>query len=293
MAGIFEKRESKKSRRTKSERRKEKAIDSRKVDFSRQAVNKEVAIETLQKPYVLYPFGIGILGGVAALLFGGNVVLAAAAATGAVIGIGSWILNNTLRKQVYVGKYLSRMNTMLASQTKLSIRDLRKDLQEVDEQQGLKQIDLLQNKYDAFNGILATKFDQSEISFNRYHAMVEQVFLAVLDNLNQVANIRKGINVIDENHIANRIRQLKATEQTATGREELDALIGRYKLLQQQRDMVQKKLAQNESAMTKMDEVMAAISIINPVQSRASMDMEDAMKELETLAKRATSYSSS
>jgi len=185
------------------------------------------------------------------------------------------------------------MNTLLAGQTKQSIIDLRRELQRVREEQGLKQIDLLQNKYNAFNDILENKFNKGEITFTRYHAMVEQVFLAVLDNLKQITNMRQAINVIDEGHITKRINDLQSRAQTRTGQEELDALIGRYRLLQNQRDKVQERLAQNESAMTKMDEVMAAISVINPGQSRASMDMEDAMKELETLALRASSYSSS
>ncbi len=283
-------------RRTKkaSSRKKETRVEStRKVDFSKKAINKEVAKQTIQKPYVLYPTGIAILAGAAALLFGGGSALVAAAATGAFVGLGSWIFNMTLRKQVHIGEYLARMNSILASQTQRSIGELRTELQRVDEKQGFKQIELLQRKYGAFNDILENKFNKGEITFNRYHAMVEQVFLAVLDNLKQITNIKQGINVIDEEHIRDRIQTLERQKLNATKEQELDALVGRYRLLQNQRDMVQTKLAQNESAMTKMDEVMAAISLINPATSQASMDMEDAMKELEALARRASSYSAS
>ena len=241
---------------------------------------------------MVYPLGFAAAAGGAALLFG-SPLLIAAAATGLFVGTGSWIFNNTLRRQKHVSDYLSEMNSLLAGQTRQSIIDLRRELQRVREEQGLKQIDLLQNKYNAFNDILENKFNKGEITFTRYHAMVEQVFLAVLDNLKQITNMRQAINVIDEGHITQRINDLQSRPQTRTGQEELDALIGRYRLLQNQRDKVQERLAQNESAMTKMDEVMAAISVINPGQSRASMDMEDAMKELETLALRASSYSSS
>ena len=287
----LETRWAKKKRQVKKERKKVEA--SRKVDFSKKAVDKAVAKETSQKPYVVFPAAVGLAAGAAALLFGGGSVLMATAATGAFVGLGSWIFNMTLRKQVHVADYLYRMNRILASHTQRSIGELREELQRVDEQQGFKQIELLQNKYSAFNEILENKFNKGEITFNRYHAMVEQVFLAVLDNLKQITNIKQSINVIDENHINDRIQALKSGRMNSSREQELDALIGRYRLLQKQRDMVQTKLAQNESAMTKMDEVMAAVSVINPTNSRASMDMEDAMKELEALAKRASSYSAS
>ncbi len=288
-----QRREQRSSRKKRSySKSQQKKIDTRKIDFSPKAIKKQVARETIRDKSVVYPFGFGAVAGVAALLFG-SPLLIAAAATGVFVGTGSWIFNNTLRRQKHVSDYLSEMNTLLAGQTKQSIIDLRRELQRVREEQGLKQIDLLQNKYNAFNDILANKFNKGEITFTRYHAMVEQVFLAVLDNLKQITNMRQAINVIDEGHITKRINDLQSRPQTRTGQEELDALIGRYRLLQNQRDKVQERLAQNESAMTKMDEVMAAISVINPGQSQASMDMEDAMKELETLALRASSYSSS
>lgn len=287
----LETRWAKKKRQTKKEKKKIEA--SRKVDFSKKAINKAVAKETIKKPYVVYPAGIAMVAGAAALVLGGSSALIAAAATGAFVGLGSWIFNMTLRKQAHIGDYLTRMNSILASQTQRSIGELRQELQRVDERQGFKQIELLQNKYSAFNDILENKFNKGEITFNRYHAMVEQVFLAVLDNLKQITNVKQGINAIDEEHINDRIQALKSRRLNSSGEQELDALIGRYRLLQKQRDMVQTKLAENESAMTKMDEVMAAVSVINPTNSRASMDMEDAMKELEALAKRASSYSAS
>ena len=289
----YDERDKRSSRKKRSySKSQQKKIETRKIDFSQKAINKQVARETIRDKSVVYPLGFAAAAGGAALLFG-SPLLIAAAATGLFVGTGSWIFNNTLRRQKHVSDYLSEMNSLLVGQTRQSIIDLRRELQRVREEQGLKQIDLLQNKYNAFNDILENKFNKGEITFTRYHAMVEQVFLAVLDNLKQITNMRQAINVIDEGHITQRINDLQSRPQTRTGQEELDALIGRYRLLQNQRDKVQERLAQNESAMTKMDEVMAAISVINPGQSRASMDMEDAMKELETLALRASSYSSS
>jgi hypothetical protein len=50
-------------------------------------------------------------------------------------------------------------------------------------------------------------------------------------------------------------------------------------------------MAENEAAMTALDRVMAGVAEMNTTQS-ATMKMQHAMEELETLAKRASSYSS-
>ena len=59
--------------------------------------------------------------------------------------------------------------------------------------------------------------------------------------------------------------------------------------MEQQREKIFGWLAENEAAMTALDRVMAGVAEMNTVQS-ATMKMEDSMKELEALAKRARHY---
>lgn len=275
----------------KAVKRRERKVEQRNVDFSKKAINREVTRESFRKPYVYYPMVAGAIAAVTAVITGGATA-AAVAATGLLIGAAGWVYNMTLGRQKHVSEYLKSMNEILANKTQDSIADLRDELKAGLEPQGLKQQELVENKYAAFNKVLETKFNKNEITYGRYHAMVEQVFLAVLDNLKQITHIRKTINAIDEEHVVRRIRQLERERQTTAVRRELDALVSRYHLLQNQRELVQEKLAQNEAAMTKMDEVMAAVSAINPAQSHASLDMEQAMEELADLANKAGRYSS-
>ncbi len=264
-----------------------------KPDFSKSAIETEIKKASLQRASVLYPAAIGILGGLAALVLGPTNLLIGATLIGGIIAAGSLFFNLTFGKQKLTANYLNKLHRQLALQTNRSIKQLGRELSKVNESHGLKQLDLLQKKYEAFKSILGNKFNVNEISYSRYMGMVEQVFLAALDNLKQVADITQGINVIDEDHIIRRIKQLRgATSAAASNNQELDALVTRFELLQKQRDKVKAVLSQNEAAMTKMDEVMAAISIIDTSKNKATMDMDDAMKELETLAGRAESYSS-
>ncbi len=300
MEGSYKKKEKRKQRieaiqseKPYSENMDAEYIYSEQPDFSKSAISKEIKKSSLQGAGVLYPAAIGILGGLAALVLGPSNLLVGAAIIGSVIAIGSLLFNLTLGKQNLTAKYLKKLHQQLAQQTSRSIKRIGYELNKVNEPHGLKQLDLIQKKYEAFKRILGNKFNVSEISYSRYMGMVEQVFLAALDNLKQIADITQGINVIDENHIVNRIQQLRLLNESTAGNQELDALVTRFELLQKQRDKVKAILSQNETAMTKMDEVMAAISIIDTSKKQATMDMDDAMKELESLAARAQSYSSS
>jgi len=69
--------------------------------------------------------------------------------------------------------------------------------------------------------------------------------------------------------------------------QEIASLKERLALLQSQRDQVDEWLAQNETAMTQIDRVMAAIANLDTSASHATMTMESAMQELKGLADRA------
>jgi DNA-binding transcriptional MerR regulator len=91
--------------------------------------------------------------------------------------------------------------------------------------------------------------------------------------------------------IKKRIRELRTDgiESRAQDQEEA-ALEDRLKLMETQREKISAWLAENETAITAFDHVMAGIADMNTTDA-ATMKLEHAMKELETLATRAQSYS--
>jgi len=116
--------------------------------------------------------------------------------------------------------------------------------------------------------------------------------LGGLDNLARISDAQKSFATNDADDIRKRIHDLKKRRhRLACSRSEEAALNERLTLMQQQQEKVFGWLAENEEAMTVLDRVMAGIAEMNTVQS-ASMKMEDAMKELATLAARARSYGS-
>jgi hypothetical protein len=257
-------------------------------DFSRRAIGRQVAAATAQKPYVLYPLAAGLLGGLSALVLGTSLL---PALIGGGIGLAAWILDNTLRREHHANDYVSRLHQMLERRTQASLASLEAELKEVGETGGYEQLQRLRQKYEAFESLLRRKLNPSELTFGRYLGMAEQLYLGGLDNLNTLTHIRRGLNAINLPHIQRRVDQITGDgEIDATEEQEMEALSRRQALMLQQREQIAALLAQNESAMTKLDEVMASMAALNLGDRRASLDIEEAMLELEELARRSGDY---
>ena len=265
---------------------------ARQADFSPGAVKNAVVKKTFQKPYVLYPAAIGILGIAASLLVAPVSLFIIPAIAGTAIGAGAWLLDSTLRREFHARAYLAEMHRLLTGQLESTIRTLREDFIGQNSRRGINQLDRLSQKFDTFRQMLQRKLEPGELTHARYLGMTEQVFLAGLDNLKQVANIKKGLSAIDYDSLKTRIEVLhEAGELDALQKRELTALESRILLFNEQNKKLEQLLTQNEEALTQIDLVMAAIAGMNTEQGHASVDMETAMQELKGLAERADKYS--
>lgn len=264
---------------------------SRPADFSPQAVARAVLRETLQKPYVLYPTAVGVLGGLAAVLLGPSTLFLAPAAVGLALGAGSWMVDYALRRDRHAAAYLKRLHEAMAGRVDATIARLRIELTQLDYPIGLSQMNQLKLKFEAFRELLRRKLDPGEMTYGRYLGMAEQVFLGGLDNLTRISDALQSLGAIDPQHIERRMREIDrdGIESAAQDREK-SALAERAALLERQRSLVDRLLAENEAAMTRIDHVMAAIGGLDTSAGHASMTMESAMDELRVLAERAGAY---
>jgi hypothetical protein len=261
-------------------------------DFSPQAVARAVLRDTLQKPHVLYPTAVGVLGGLAALLLGPSLIFVVPAVAGLAVGAGGWALDYSLRRDKHAAEYLRRLHEALAGRVDETMQRLRAELDELNFDAGLAQMTQLQGKFKAFEQLLRRKLDPREMTFSRYLGMTEQVFLAGLDNLRRISDTLKGLAAIDDKHIRKRLHALAGDGvDSATQDREISTLNERLALLERQREAVDRWLAENETAMTQIDHVMAAIASLDTSAGHASMTMEAAMSELKVLAERAPRYS--
>lgn len=259
-------------------------------DFSKPAVQKAVALNTLEHPAVLYPTSISILGGFAALLMGANPVLLAIAAGGAGAAVLSWAVNYGLRRDHFANQYVKKLHAQMQNQRLAREKELQRVLAEVKSEEGGSQFSRITEKFITFEKLLARKLNPGELTYGRYLGMAEQVYLGVLDNLQHVADTLKMMAAIDVNYTQKRLRQLQKDSPQRNAKE-IESLQERLALHARQADKVQKLFAQNEEAMTKMDLTVAAIADMRTEGGRASLDMETAMNELQRLAGKAKDYS--
>lgn len=255
---------------------------------------------TLQHPLTLFPVAIGILGTIGILLFQAPLLAVGAAVGGFGIGIGSWAVNYLLRNKTWANRYIESLHQKIEAQKKAALEKIERDLigsqtQKGTEQfaeQGATQFKMIQSCFENLKTILAEKLNPGELTYSRYLGTAEQVYLSVLDNLQNIATLLKSIRTIDEDYLEERMGSLKAMKKLSeTDEKELEALDERKKLRQDQLQKIDDLLTHNEEALTDLDQTTTSLAAVQTVQGRAKVDLESAMKELEELAQRSQKYS--
>jgi hypothetical protein len=260
-------------------------------DLSPAAVSRAVLAVTAQKPYVLYPAAVGILGTAASLLLGASPLFVVPAVIGGAVGLGSWAVDYFLRRDHHASAYLRELQRSLSDRRARAARALETELREADFPEGLAQLERLEDKYRTFKELLDKKLDRNEITYGRYLGMAEQVFLSALDNLQRAVHTLGSVRAIDDDYVAGRIRTLERRHgPTPAERAERESLRQRLALKVQQQEQLGQWLAQNERAMTQLDLTLAAIAAMRTVRGHATTDLETAMAELAKLAGRASDY---
>lgn len=169
--------------------------------------------------------------------------------------------------------------------------DLRADLARVEAHQGIAQLDLLDQKLAGLIEVLRRRLNAGELTQFRYLDAAEQVYLSAIDNLHEIYVALTSVGTIDREHIDRRLSELRTLGgKAATAISEIDSLSQRRTMLEQQTAKVETLFAQNEQAMTTLDHAATALADARINKGQASVDIDRALLELESLARRAGSY---
>ena len=169
------------------------------------------------------------------------------------------------------------------------IEALAQELKSAGSEQGVHQLNMLQQKLDSLADVLRQRLDSGELTFGRYLRTAEQVFLSAIDNLHDIAVSRTSIGGINRDYIEERLRGLGG-EGSDDERRQGDTLRERLGLLERQEKRIAELFASNEAAMTALDNTAAALADTRMGRRHASMDADAAMSELEQLASRVRHY---
>lgn len=261
-------------------------------DFSQAAVKKAVVRDTVEHPVVLYPTVASVLSGFWIGLMGFNPWIIAVTAGGVTLALLAWAVNYGLRRDTFANDYVKKLYQKMEEQRRVRKAKLEAALAEVNSDEGTSQFMRLGEKFAAFESMLGKKLNPAELTYGRYLGMAEQVYLGALDNLQQVADTLKSVEVIDANYIKQRLKELEGLGSSSeNAKKERSTLQERLTLYEKQHANVHTLLAQNEQAMTKIDVTIAAITDMRTEDGSATLDIETAMNELQRLASRAGDYS--
>lgn len=258
-------------------------------DLSPAAIKKTVLNTTMQMPMSVYPAAICVLGGFYSLLFGLDMIGVAALVGGGVVTLGNWMYEYFIRGTDHANEYVKNYRKQLEKKRLEALDVLQKDLQAISSDDGLRQLSLFRDKYDNFQSILMKKLDPTELTYNRFLTIAEQVLLGGLDNLEAAAIAMKSVSAIKSDEIKKELESL-TYEETEMSRAKQNEYNTRLELRKSQMNRVSELMLINESALTHLDHVSTKIANINTKQGRAMVDLEDSMDELRHLIDRADSY---
>lgn len=164
---------------------------------------------------------------------------------------------------------------------------LTAELGALDDPRPANQLKAIQEKRDNLVEVLNRRLEAGELTYARYRSTAQQVYLAALDNLSEVAVALRSISAIDNEYIDSRLEDL-ADQEGETADAERASLNDRRSLREGQERRIADLLAQNESAMTLIDRTATALADA-PI-GKEPQDADAAMAALREMAERASKY---
>jgi hypothetical protein len=272
----------------------------KKIDFSQKAINKAILARIIQNPFSIYSIALGGVGlfSVYILLSQPIVFIVAMGLLSA--GVMSYFFNFFFRKNTIANQYLDHLNKQLETQKDALLNRLINELAKYDKVEELKnyanqakiQFNKIKEKFMSFKNMLKDKFNVRELTYARFVGTTEQLYLSVLDNLENISHSLKNANNIDISYIEERFKYLHSlSDPEDADKREIETLTKRKNLRKRQLEKINDLLTINEEAMTQIDMTMASISELKTKASHATMSMENARNDLEDLIKRTQKYS--
>jgi len=261
---------------------------SRKLpDLSPPAIRKAVLGASLQHPSVVYPAALGIVGALGLLALGTSPLIAAAAAGGgavAALGLG---VNLLLRRDRLANEYVDRLRRGLATQREAHIKDLEADLADVQQLEAGRQLQRLVDKLATFERVMGERMSPNELTYARFLAIAEEVFLAGLENLRAIHLSAISLRTVDEAYLSARLDKLRrGAASDAAGQQEIGGVQAQLQQAHALRARVRECVAENELALAELDKATAAVGQMRTDPQRSMLSMEGAMAELARIAQR-------
>lgn len=250
----------------------------------------EVSMKTWWRAVAAYPptwvamAVVAIAVVVALVLLGPPALLGAAVLLTGAVAVALWFV------LLHATGTLSRLrqpDARLPEVGEIDVEVLAEELDRLEDPRPAYQLQAIVEKRDNLLAILGSRLDARELTYARYQSTAQQVYVAVITNLREVAIAKRSISTIDTDYIDARLERI-TSEDSPEVRVEISSLEDRRDLVSTQEAKVTYLLNQNETAMTLLDRTATALADA-PI-GLAPHEAEEALAALRQLADRAGRY---
>ncbi|HAZ03593.1 MAG: hypothetical protein A2W95_02695 [Bacteroidetes bacterium GWA2_40_14] len=205
----------------------------------------------------------------------------------------SFVYNTLFKGQTFEKKYVENLHKIIDKHTEEKRKNLKEDLLEFKNLHGARQLEQFDQKFEVLVEVLNQKFDSSQLTYQRYYGISKEVYLSGIDNLNRIMIASKTMNSIDLDYIDTTLKEVSKKDQNNMAvKKEMEALQRSRESYYNLKNKIDEILAENEAALTQIDQTTIAISeITRSKNNEAQMGMENSMQALEEMAMRSTYYS--
>jgi hypothetical protein len=261
-------------------------------DFEEKAITTALNKSIMDNWLVGASIGAIPVGILTAILFGTGIGVPIIG--GAILlGGGTWAWKRFFNGDKFFDQYRDHLRQLLDEDTERRRRELQQSLDAYGNKHACEQLEQFQNKIKVFIEILNTKFpDKKQLTYNRYYTIAQEVFLSGIDNLNEVLLIHRTLDAIDLDYIERSLQRLERREQDAAAKRERNSLLLSRQQYQEQQQDIKNLMAQNEEALSKLDEAIVQVQDIKrSANNESQLDMEASIEQLHRMAQQSYKFS--
>jgi hypothetical protein len=280
-------------RQRNSKQLEEKAVFTPRLeDFEEKAIISALNKSIMDNWFVGASIGAIPVGILTAILFGTGIGVPIIG--GAILlGGGTWAWKRFFNGDKFFDQYHDHLRQLLDEDTERRRNELQQSLDAYGNKHACEQLEQFQNKIKVFIEILNTKFpDKKQLTYNRYYTIAQEVFLSGIDNLNEVLLIHRTLDAIDLDYIERSLQRLERREQDAAAKREQSSLLQSRQQYQEQQQDIKNLMAQNEEALSKLDEAIVQVQDIKrSANNESQLDMEASIEQLHRMAQQSYKFS--
>ncbi len=249
---------------------------SKEIIVSDKEIRKGSTALIVQNLHSLAPMTMGAMGGILSVGLG-SLYFGLGAAIVGLYGIGVLAVNSTVRKDIFANIYLDRHNKKIQINNQKKIQEVKDRLKNG---RAKRQIDLFQIKHNRFEEMLNSNVSETTLAYQRLLGGFDQLTSIALTNIEKISNYESNMAGIDLEYLEREIKRLELKKQlTQEEKDSYDSMVKRCEIRKTYHDNIVKLLSSNETALTRMDEVLQSVTDFDSPKT-----LDEALEDLRKVA---------